>query len=341
MSAPADPQALPVARLGELETSEPGRRWLLDGLWGQAAVGVVGGSPKSCKTWLGLDMALSVASGTPCLDAFAATDPGGALVYLAEDSLATVKERFTGLCLHRGLDPTTLPIHVITARTLRLDLDRDRLRLEETIRRLGPRMLLLDPFVRLHQVNENDAGEVSRLLAFLRELQREHDMAVIVVHHVRKNGGANAGQSLRGSGDLHAWTDSALYLRRQREGIVLTIEHRSAPAPPPMTLNLVTDEDSLAPHLALASAPPPAPTERRARADLDAIVLRALAAHPEPVSRAYLRATLRVRNETLGDVLAALATAGQVIRQGDRWALAPGSVPVPTSHIERTRNGTG
>jgi hypothetical protein len=285
-------------------------------------------------------MALSVASGTPCLGAFAAPEPGAALVFLAEDSLATVKERFTGLCGHRRLDASELPIHVITARSLRLDLDRDRLRLEETVRRLRPRLLLLDPFVRLHHVNENDAGEVSRLLAFLRDLQREHDMAVVVVHHVRKNSGADAGQSLRGSGDFHAWTDSALYLRRQREGIVLTVEHRAAPAPPPMTVNLVTGDDGRAPHLALTNAPPSTATERerRPRGGLDAIVLRALAASQQPVTRAYLRATLHMRNETLGDVLTSLAASGQVARHGDRWAIADSGVPVPTPYRE---NGNG
>ena len=82
---------------------------------------------------------------------------------------------------------------------------------------MAPRLLVLDPFVRLHRIDENDAGQVSALLGYLRELQREHDVAVLVVHHARKNGSAGqSGQSLRGSGDFFAWADSLLYVRRPR-----------------------------------------------------------------------------------------------------------------------------
>ena len=72
-------------------------------IWTQQAVGIVGGVPKSCKSWLGLDLAVSVASSTPCLGCFAVDDPGTALVYLAEDALPLVRGRIADLCLHRGL----------------------------------------------------------------------------------------------------------------------------------------------------------------------------------------------------------------------------------------------
>src|SRR5439155_17634109 len=45
-----------------------------------------------------------------------------------------------------------------------------------------------------------------------------------------------SGNGLRGSGDLHAWGDSNLFLRRRQQQLVLTAEHRTAPAPPPYAL---------------------------------------------------------------------------------------------------------
>jgi hypothetical protein len=33
-------------------------------------------------------------------------------------------------------------------------------------------LLLVDPFVRVHRIDENASGEVAPLLAYLRELQR-------------------------------------------------------------------------------------------------------------------------------------------------------------------------
>ena len=79
-------QLLPVVRVGEIAEDELAERWLVEQLWCARSVGVIGGAPKSAKTWLGLDMALSVATGTPCLGKYAVPEPGPVLVYLAEDA---------------------------------------------------------------------------------------------------------------------------------------------------------------------------------------------------------------------------------------------------------------
>ena len=51
-------QVLRVAEIREQPADEP--HWLIEPLWGCGAVGVIGGSPKSCKTWLALEMAVAV-----------------------------------------------------------------------------------------------------------------------------------------------------------------------------------------------------------------------------------------------------------------------------------------
>ena len=157
-----------------------------------------------------------MATGTACLGKYAVPEPGPVLVYLAEDALPVVRQRIEGMARHRGLDLARVEVYVITAPVLRLDRDPDRTRLWETTRRLRPRLLILDPLVRLHGIDENHAGEVAELLAYFRQLQRQLDLAVLLVHHTRKNaaGGVAAGAGLRGSGDIHAFGDSNLYLRR-------------------------------------------------------------------------------------------------------------------------------
>lgn len=324
MTRAPDDDALPVVRAAELDDGDALPRWLVDTLWARAAVGVLGGAPKCCKSWLALDLAVSVATGTACLGAFDVDDAGPVLLYMAEDAAPVVKARLTGICRARSLDLASVPIHVITVPVLRLDRGRDQARLRDAVRRYEPRLLVLDPFVRLHRIDENDAGEVSVLLGYLRTLQRQHDVAVLVVHHARKNGGAGAqaGQSLRGSGDFHAWGDSNLYVRRQKDALVLTIEHRAAAAPDPLRLQLIASDDSVV-HLALAAGD--AASEHDAPRDLDPLVLDALGRAGRGLSRSQLRAELRVRNERLGDALVRLLATGAIIRDGDRWA-----VPVPT-----------
>jgi AAA domain len=329
-------QPLPIVRVGEIASDENAQRWLVEGLWGARSVGVIGGAPKCSKTWLGLDMALSVATGTACLGKYAVPEPGSVLIYLAEDALPVVRERVAGMAMSRGLDLAGVAIYVITAPTLRLDRDPDRTRLLETARQLRPRLLLLDPLVRLHAIDENNAGEVAALLAYFRSLQRQLDLSVVLVHHTRKNaaGGAATGQGLRGSSDIHAFGDSNLYLRRAKDHLVLQSEHRAAPAAPPVHLALVaTDAETT--HLEVV-----AELQDGTRRSLDQRVLDLLAPGTA-LSRTKLRDCLAVKNERLGEVLETLERAGTLCRTPGGWQRLKGSsqggVPVP--HREKG-NGT-
>lgn len=332
MSPPhdTDDDILPVVRAADIADTEARLRWLVASLWARAGVGILGGAPKCCKSWLALEMAIAVASGAPCLGVFDVGDVGPALLYMAEDAAPVVKMRLSGICRHRGLDLASLPIHLITAPALRLDRSHDQARLLDAVAKYAPRLLVLDPFVRCHRIDENDAGQVSALLGYLRELQRAHDVAVVVVHHARKNGAAGQpGQSLRGSGDFFAWADSLLYLRRHRGKLLLTVEHRGAKAPEPITLDLVGEDDV---RLEVATTTTDgddgaANGGARDAAGLDQAILETLAKSTEPVARADLRARLRVRNERIGEALARLVDHGAVLRHGDRFGI-PDSIPV-------------
>ena len=285
-------------------------------LWGDSSVGVIGGAPKCSKTWLGLDLALSVASGTACLGRYAVPQPGPVLVYLAEDALPTVRQRVAGMARHRGLELAAVEIHVITAPTLRLDREPQQKRLFETARRLQPRLLLLDPLVRLHGLDENHAGEVAGLLAYFRSLQRELQVSVILVHHTRKNtaAGVAAGQGLRGSSDIHAFGDSNLYLRRHKEQLLLSSEHRAAPAAPSVALRLVSS-DAETTHLEVLTE---GPDQQRVTRSLQDQVLDLLV--PGVVlTRAKLRASLGVKNERLGEALETLKRAGRLNHTTTGW----------------------
>lgn len=313
MTSNGDP--LPVVRVGEIPREENARRWLVEPLWGDSSVGLIGGAPKCCKTWLGLDLALSVATGTPCLDRYPAPRAGPVLVYLAEDALPLVRRRVEGMARHRGLDLAAVEIHVITAPTLRLDREPHRTRLLETAKRIRPRLLLLDPLVRLHGIDENSATEVAALLAYFRSLQRRLDLSVMLVHHTRKNGAAAAGQGLRGSSDLHAFGDSNLYLRRSGPRLVLSSEHRAAPAAPPVYLELVAAPAERTRLQVVAEV------QQQQQQNLQERVLELLAPG-KALTRARLRDELSVKNQHLGEALDSLERSGRLRRSQAGWQRA-------------------
>jgi RecA-family ATPase len=310
---------LPVAPAWRLAEEAPELRWLVTGLWSHDAVGIVGGEPKCCKSFLALDLAVAVAAGVPCLRRFVVPDAGRVLLYAAEDAPAIVRRRLEGIAAAAGVALPDLDIQVITAPTLRLDLEADRRSLAQTVLELKPRLLILDPFVRLHRIDENASGEVAPLLAYLRELQRRYALAVVVVHHAKKGAArARGGQALRGSSEFHAWGDSNLYLRRQGDELTLTIEHRAAPSQKPMKIELAQAGEALA--LQVADQPLPSKPVLRS---LDERIASALSGAVSALPFDELRLQCRVRGATLYERLAALANDGRIIKDGKGYRLAP------------------
>jgi hypothetical protein len=308
-----------LTRAHALRQQPAAQRWLIEDLWADEAVGIVGGEPKCYKSFLVLSMAVSVAAGVPCLGRFPAAQTGPVLLFAAEDALHVVRTRLHGICLSAQVAFDRLDVHVITEPVVRLDAAADRLRLRESIEHVRPRLLILDPFVRLHRIDENAAAEVAPLLAYLRELQRSLHCAVALVHHARKGGHARAGQALRGSSELHAWGDSNLYLRRQGERLLLSTEHRAA-ASSATGLDLALSErgGGLALHVCQdmpvsPEKPPPSPSER---------VLDALSGATAGLTRRELRDTCHIRNTTLGETLTTLHAAGRVRLEAGRVQLA-------------------
>lgn len=326
-------RALPVTRASELPVCPPEHAWLIHDLWADQAVGIVGGEPKCGKSFLALDMVVAVAAGVPCLRRFPAARSGPVLLYAAEDALHVVRTRLEGICGAAAVTLADLPIHVITAPSLRLDRVEDCQQLQTTVATLRPVLLVLDPFVRLHRIDENASSEVAPLLAYLRELQRRFALAVVLVHHARKGAGSvRGGQALRGSSELHAWGDSNLYLRRLDERLLLSIEHRAAPSQSGLSLALRGSGTALA--LAMVDATPAAASRTPGRSPID--TLDDVLAHTDrPLTVVELRQACRMRTAHVCQALAALTAQGRVHKTvGGYQRAAPAGVspdpfPVP------------
>jgi len=327
---------LPVQRASQLSTSGPQTQWLVEGLWSDQAVGILGGEPKCCKSFLALDIAVSVASGTACLRQFPVRRAGKVLLFPAEDSLAIVRQRLEGIAAAAQVNFQALPVEVITAPSLRLDTPTDRHRLSDTVQNLQPVLLILDPLIRLHRVDENDATQIATLLSYLRELQRQFQLAILLVHHARKDSNGNRpGQALRGSSELHGWGDSNLYLRRKGEQLTLSTEHRAAASQNHIPLQLTQVGSTLA--LAVLESPltrpaaEPTPVER---------VRAALAQLQEPVfSVQQLRKLCAIRTETLCAALEELTQQGELSRNAKGYQL---NLSFPVSRpIDPQGNGNG
>ena len=309
-----DVSPLPVVQAAALAASTNRHRWLIEGLWMDQAVGILGGQPKAGKTWLALEMAVSVASGAPCLAAFPVHCRGTVLFYAAEDNSTALRARIETIAHNRGVDFQSLDLRIITASSLRLDLPHDQNRLEATVALHRPVLLVLDPLVRIHMADENVSSQMAALLGYFRNIQRKTATAIAITHHSRKNfsPGVGAGYNLRGSSDLYAFVDSFLCLRKNRDQLTLSAEHRAAPGFGPIALELApsaSTEGSVL--LKIVSSSPQ--TENLAMANpLHSRVLELLSRSAEPLTVDNLRSQLQVRNQRLVEALRQLSAQGKV-----------------------------
>jgi len=326
---------LPIQRASQLAASGPQTQWLVEELWSEQAVGILGGEPKCCKSFLALDVAVSVASGAACLRQFPVRRSGPVLLFPAEDSLAVVRQRLQGIAAAAQVPFASLPVQVITAPSLRLDSAADRLRLSHTIQQQRPILLILDPLIRLHRVDENDATQIGALLSYLRELQRQFQLAVLLDQHSRKDSqSSRPGQALRGSSELHGWGDSNLYLRRKGSQLTLSTEHRAAPSRDHIPLQLAESGSTVALTVVeranIQPDTPPTPIER---------VRQALAQLQEPIPVQQLQKLCGIRTATVCSILAQLSTKGEVVRDARGYQL---KLPFPVSRpIDPKGNGNG
>lgn len=321
---------LAFAPVASIERLPEGERWVVDDLVSGSSLTVLGAAPKTGKTWVCLGLAVAVATGTQAMGRYQVGNPGRVLLLHAEDDPRSIRERIESLCAGQHLQLTEdLPVDVITEESLKLDNQQHREMLEELIRQRGPRLVVLDPLVRLHTGPESSSSHMAELFGYLRTLTRRYQISIVVTHHLAKNratGGAQLGQALRGSGDIHAAYDHGLALVRREDGTVLMrVEHRAAASPEPVAYRLVSKPGrgivfEFVPVEAgeeQASAPlAPKQPQVSSAAPLSERVLEFLRAAEGPLSQVAIRSALRVRNAALSEVLHGLLRAGKIHNLG-------------------------
>jgi hypothetical protein len=312
----------PLATLpaAQLVASASPVQWLVEDLLLDSGAAILGGAPKSGKTYLALDLCVAVASGTVAAGHFRVLSARPVTLLCAEGPSPVLAARLAALARSRSVGLQELALEVIVESAVRLPEALPRL--AATLARSRPGLLLLDPLIRLHRADENSAQEMAVILDGLRDLARNAHTAILLVHHARKaSAGHSPGTGLRGSSDLAAFGDSNLYLRRLADAadLELRIEHRAAAGPEPLHLRLCVEA-------AGSSARFEARARSAAGSDPSASRLLALLeASTVPLSTSQLRTRLGLRNQTVSAALRTLLTQGRISHGRDGWTLVRAS----------------
>jgi RecA-family ATPase len=196
--------------------------WIIDKIIPNKAVCILTGKRGTLKTFVALNIAYAIASGTKFLDKFS-TGKAGVLYFDKENGVHIMKQRVK--MIKRGLElEEKLKIGFICFSQLKIDKKFDLLAIEKVIEEHKPKLLIVDTYRRGISFDENDAGAVSKLFVdMLRPLCEEHNFSILLIHHNRK-GGANTNDEmdeLRGSSDLANYADIILKTERRSSFLIL------------------------------------------------------------------------------------------------------------------------
>lgn len=176
-----------VAELRARVAAQGPRRWLVRGVWPEGSYGVHAGEPKTQKTWNGLDLAVSVASGTPWLGRFEVDAAGPVVVFAGEGGDGAILRRVDAIAAHKGVDPDGLPF-VVCARSPRLSDVGDMSQVADELRTLRPALAVLDPFyLSARGAKPGDMYAMGALLQTAQHVCSDAGCALFVVHHFNRS----------------------------------------------------------------------------------------------------------------------------------------------------------
>lgn len=179
-------------------------------------VTVIAGKPKIGKSWLCLDIASAVASGTKALELLD-VDQGDVLYLALEDSERRIKSR-----LERQLQQAAGPPRLsFITNCPRLDDGGMKLIEEWMEKSSNPRLVIIDVFARVRPQKKSSDNEYEadyRALNELHKLAAKKQLAILLVHHRRKMEAEDVFDTVTGSVGFTGAADTLLVVERGNDG---------------------------------------------------------------------------------------------------------------------------
>lgn len=219
-----------------MEPDDLDKRLWLFGTWLiRGCLSLLIGSGGQGKSMLAIHIALAVAAGRAWAGQKCHGGPAGVWIYNNEDDLTELHRRVAGVAIHMGIKLHDLDGRLFcnsgyeawaggsdTRMLLAVPGPNGEVvatplveALIEQIKAKGIKLLILDPFVSMHHINENDNGQMEGVAAIIRHITQAADCAVLLVHHTSKPGDSNQ------AGNQHAARGASSVAAAAR--VVLTV----------------------------------------------------------------------------------------------------------------------
>jgi hypothetical protein len=196
--------------------------WLIPGLLPAYGIGMLYGESGSFKSFLALDMALSLAFGIP--GQWKAPPVKNDVLFLAgEGPVATAKKRWPAWMEwqniefrndHRFFIMPEVPLYTDSAAWENVKKDLSELKAK-------PALIVIDTMTRLITgLDENSAKDASLVTKFMEQLARYYECFVLAIHHTGKDKNKGA----RGSSAFYANVDTVISTKLKQGGTELRVK---------------------------------------------------------------------------------------------------------------------
>lgn len=203
-------------------------RWCVEKVWLEGSVGMIVGAPKMGKSWLALDLGLSIASGTPYLGSFKVLNPGPVVYIPKEDPPPIIYDRVAKVAVAKGFGGSfngkvlklpsglTIPFYLDLSKGFSFN-DESTLELMSWLHEIYEvhgriAMVILDPILRMIEgVDEFKATDIGNsVFKTAGQIQNTFGSAVTLVHH--RNKSSETDKNSYGSMAFHAFSEGTLYI---------------------------------------------------------------------------------------------------------------------------------
>ena len=235
----------------------PRPRWLVKNIWTRGGCGFISGAPKSYKSWMALDMAVTVSTAGEFLNqpAYRVGKPESVLYLQEEDDLLLVMERLRLITEAKAPElfwdgqmnvddagsvwwsgpERDIPL-ALQVQTGFIASDPGwQAWLDDAVRTNDIGLVIIDTLsTTAGDIDTDRSSELmTQMLKPLKVIAKQNDTAIAIVHHNKKSAtdtrGARAGNDMLGSVALHAWVDCAIYARgKDSKGIHIEREAKMA-----------------------------------------------------------------------------------------------------------------
>ena len=209
-----------------------GASWLVQDWLPDKSITFLVSPPESYKTWILLDLAVSISTGLPFLGQAKVNKTGAAMIIQQEDShgglterLALIAEQKMGVTANIEKDTwqipciPDLPIYIHPSRMLRFDNEKVLKELEEQIKLIKPRVILIDPLYSTTSGVDNYMADLANQMMILKTWRDKYGCSFVISHHSKKNldPDSTAREDSWGSQFLNAFLEAGWQVRRNQK----------------------------------------------------------------------------------------------------------------------------